>query len=184
MCINSCIGFTRPYAHLEQCPKCGESRFNQKELYQSGGLRKVPRKEFTTFLVGPQLQARWKNPRMAQDMLYQWDKTQELLEELVVTGDHPDLLDDILCGDAYLKLACEGKVNKHDTVLMLSIDGAQLYESKKSDVWIYIWILVDLAPDKRYKIQNILPGGVIPGPETPGDLDSFLLPGLAHVVRV
>ena len=64
---------------------------------------------------------------------------------------------------------------------MLSIDGAQLYESKKSDVWIYIWILVDLVPDKRYKIRSILPGGVIPGPETPGDLNSFLLPGLAHI---
>ena len=86
-----------------------------------------------------------------------------------------------MCNNTYLKLVCEGKVNKHDTVLMLSIDSAQLYESKKSDVWIYIWILVDLAPDKSYKIQNILPGGVIPGPETPGDLNIFLLPGLAHV---
>ena len=104
-----------------------------------------------------------------------------IFRTFLTTGDHPDLLDDILCGDAYLKLACEGKVNKHDTVLMLSIDGAQLYESKKSDVWIYIWILVDLVPDKRYKIWNVLPGGIIPGPETPGNLDSFLLPDLAHV---
>ena len=24
MCINSCVGFTGPYAHLEQCPKCGK----------------------------------------------------------------------------------------------------------------------------------------------------------------
>ena len=64
---------------------------------------------------------------------------------------------------------------------MLSIDGAQLYEHKESNCWIYIWILVDLGPDKRYKIRNILPGGVIPGPHSPKDLDSFLFPGLAHV---
>ena len=89
--------------------------------------------------------------------------------------------DDILCGKAYLDLVDKGKIGKYDTVLMLSMDGAQLYESKQSDCWIYIWIIVDLAPDKRYKIWNILPGGVIPGPEAPGDLDSFLYPGLAHI---
>ena len=64
---------------------------------------------------------------------------------------------------------------------MLSMDGAQLYQSKKSDCWIYIWILVDLGPDKCYKIQNILLGGVIPSPESIKDFDSFLFPGLAHV---
>ena len=45
----------------------------------------------------------------------------------------------------------------------------------------YIWILLDLAPDQRYKIRNIIPGGVIPGPGKPKDIDSFLFPGLAHV---
>ena len=100
--------------------------------------------------------------------------------ERAATGEYPSFLDDILCGDAYLNLAGDGKINKHDTVLMLSFDGAQLYESKQSDVWIYIWILVDLAPENRYKIRNILPGGVIPGPNAPGNLDSFLFPGLAH----
>ena len=64
---------------------------------------------------------------------------------------------------------------------MLSIDGAQLLGNKKSDCWIYIWIILDLAPDERYKVRNILPGGVIPGPGKPKDLDSFLFPGLAHI---
>ena len=181
MCVNSCVGFTGPYSHLESCPRCGEPRYKQKDLEESDGLRKVPRQVFTTFPVGPQLQARWKNPRTAADMLYRWEKTQELLRERAATGEPPGIFDDIFCGDDYLELVDDGKIGKYDSVLMLSIDGAQLYESKKSDVWIYIWILLDLAPDKRYKIRNILPGGVIPGPETPGDLDSFLFPGLAHL---
>ena len=67
---------------------------------------------------------------------------------------------------------------------MLSIDGAQLYRNKKSDCWIYIWIILDIAPDKRYKIRNIIPGGVIPGPGKPKYLDSFLFPGLAHVSAI
>lgn len=181
MCVETCVGFTGPYSDLDRCPECGEHRYDQKELRESEGLRKVPRKVFTTFPVGPQLQARWKNPRMAEEMLYRWRKTEELLAELEATGELPRILDDILCGHDYMELAAEGKIKEYDSVLMLSIDGAQLYEKKQSDVWIYIWILVDLAPDKRYKIRNILPGGVIPGPQPPGEVDSFLFPGVAHV---
>ena len=114
-------------------------------------------------------------------MAYRWEKTEELLQGRADPNDPPDILDDILCGEAYLDLIDKGEVGEYDTVLMLSIDGAQLYKSKKSDCWIYIWILVNLAPDKCYKVRNILPGGVIPGPEHPGDLDSFLFPGLAHI---
>jgi hypothetical protein len=131
--------------------------------------------------IGPQIQACWKSPQTAQDMLYRWEKTKELLRERAAMGEYPSFLDDILCGDAYLTLAGNGKIDKHDTVLMLSFDRAQLYESKQSVVWIYIWILVDLTPKKRYKIQNILLGGVFPGPETPSNLNSFLFPGLAHI---
>ena len=61
------------------------------------------------------------------------------------------------------------------------MDSMQLYQSKQSDCWIYIWILIDLRPDKCYKIQNVLLGSIILGPEPPDNLKSFLFPGLAHV---
>ena len=82
-------------------------------------------------------------------MFYQWDKTQELLRECEETEAPPGVFDDILCGNSYQELVHEGKIRKHDSILMMSIDGVQLYESKKSDVWIYIWILLDFAPDKQ-----------------------------------
>jgi hypothetical protein len=114
-------------------------------------------------------------------MSSRWEKTQDLLRGQANGNETPDDLDDILCGEAYLNLVDSTEIREYDSVLMLSIDGAQLYKSKKSDCWIYIWILVDLAPDKRYKIRNILPGGIILGPNHPGNIDSFLFPGLAHV---
>ena len=180
MCINSCLGFTGPYSDLDRCPKCGESRYNEKDLAESEGRRKVPRQVFTTFPISPQIQACWKNPCTAKDMFYQWEKTEELLRDLA-SGEPLGIFDDILSGRAYLDLVDEGLVGKYDTVLMLSIDGAQLYCNKQSGCWIYIWLLVDLAPDKQYKIRNVLPGGVIPSPEAPDDLDSFIFPGLAHL---
>ncbi|RXW18513.1 hypothetical protein EST38_g7354 [Candolleomyces aberdarensis] len=91
--------------------------------------------------------------------------------------------DDITSGEDYLRSVLSGIIGLEDTVLMISIDGAQLYRQRESDCWIYIWVLMlmDLAPDLRYKKQYVIPGAVIPGPNTPKNLDSFLFPGLAHV---
>ena len=114
-------------------------------------------------------------------MSYRWRKTQELLQERNGSGEISEIYDDVLSGEAYLSAVEDGSIGEHDTVLMLSIDGAQLYQNKQSDCWIYIWILLDLGPDERYKIQNILPGGVIPGPNAPGNIESFLFPGLSHL---
>jgi len=181
MCVKGCVGFTGPLADLEHCPDCGQPRYDQKKLEESDGLLKVPRKVFTTFPVGPQIQARRKSPEMAEKMSYRWRKTQDILREREGSGGLSEVFDDILSGDAYLDAVDNGSIGEDSTVLMLSIDGAQLHEHKKSDCWIYIWILVDLGPEERYKIRNILPGGVIPGPDAPGNIDSFLFPGLAHV---
>ena len=183
MCVGGCVGFTGPFADLERCPRadCGEYRYDQKKLEESGGELKVPWKVFTTFPPGPQLQACWKSPEMAEKMSYRWRKTQDILREHEGSGGIPEIYDDVLSGDAYLSAVKDGSIGEHDTVLMFSIDGAQLHRHKKSDCWIYIWIILDLGPDERYKIRNILPGGVIPGPNAPGDIESFLFPGLAHV---
>ena len=62
--------------------------------------------------------------------------------EYHATSEFPALLDNILCGEVYMKLARSGKIKKYDTVVMLSINGTQLYDNKQSDTWIYIWILV------------------------------------------
>ena len=178
MCVDSCVGFTGPYARLEECPRCQKPRYGPEKLERSNGRTKVPQKSFTTFPIGPQLQSRWKSPVMAQKMHYRRKKTEDILRD----RDQDDFIwDDILSGSDYLDAVENGTIKDNDTVLMLSIDGAQLLRNKKSDCWIYIWIILDLAPDERYKIRNILPGGVIPGPGKPKDLDSFLFPGLAHV---
>ena len=178
MCIDSCAAFTGPFAHLEHCPVCELPRYDQEKLRRSNGKTKVPRKVFTTFPLGPQLQARWRSPEMAKGMNYRREKTQDLLQKRTRGEDY--IYDDIFCGSDYLDAVENGVIKDTDSVVMFSIDGAQLYRSKESDCWIYIWIILDLAPDQRYKVRNILPGGIIPGPKNPKHLDSFLFPGLAH----
>ena len=76
MCVGSHVAFTGPFAHLEQCPCCGQSRYDEKKLAKSGGKKQSPSKGLP---LGPQLQARWRSPETAQKMFYRRDKTQDIL---------------------------------------------------------------------------------------------------------
>ena len=111
MCFNSCVGFTGPFEQLADCPYCAEPRYDQRELRISGGKKKVPRKVFTTFTLGPQIQARWRNSRMAQDMSYRREKTRN---EFSCDRDSDDYTyDDVFCGSDYLGAVENGTIGDH-----------------------------------------------------------------------
>ena len=54
------------------------------------------------------------------------------------------MYDDIFCGSDYVDAVENKTIKDHDRVVMFSIDGAQLFRNKKSDCWIYIWIIPNL----------------------------------------
>ena len=116
-------------------------------------------------------------------MCYRDWETRRILEKLRVNNTL-DIYDDFTCGSDYLRAVQTGQIQPGDTVVMFSIDGAQLYKNKKSNCWMYIWVILNLAPNKCYKIKHVLPGGLIGGPLGPKNRDSFLLPGLHHVAAL
>jgi hypothetical protein len=183
MCINSCMAFTGPFTDLDLCPKCGEHRYDQLKLAASGGRIKSPRQEFYTIPLGPQLQALWRDHEIAERMRYSNRRTQEAFDEIQQNGALASY-DDFFHGQDYLQAVSDGKIKLGDMVLMLSIDGAQLYRSKASDCWIYIWVVFDHAPDLRYKKKYVPVGSIIPGPNKPKVVDSFLFPGLHPLAAI
>ena len=130
--------------------------------------------------IGPQLQALYCDPDQAHQMCYLYEHTQQILAELRQTGSISSV-DDIAAGWDYLGAVLDGDIKKDDIVIMVSLDSAQLYESKQSDCWIYIWIILNLSPNKQYKKVHICLGGFIPGPNKPKNIDSFLFVGLHHI---
>ena len=74
-----------------------------------------------------------------------------MLQELEQNGNQIDEWHDIYHGTAYLDAVWSGNIKDNGMVLLISIDGVQLYQSKQSDCWIYIWVILDLAPDLCYK---------------------------------
>lgn len=147
MCINSCAAFVGPYAHLHQCPKCNEARYDQTRLENNGSDIKAPRAVFNTIPIAPQLQVLWRQPGSAQKMRYREQRTQAIFAELQANDGFVKMYDDVFCGSAYLDADRNQKILPTIMLLMLSIDGAQIYETKESDCWIYIWIILDLSPE-------------------------------------
>jgi len=183
MCRNTCIAYTGPFAHLDTCPTCGTSRWKEERLQGTHGRSKIPAQTFTTIPIGPQLQALYRNKDSAIDMDYLRQRTEEVLQQIRETGGIP-VVDNIAMGWDYLGAVLDGDIKSHDVIVMVSLDGAQLYDSKESDCWIYIWIIVNLPPDKRYRKLHVCPGGFIPGPNKPKNVDSFLFPGIHHLAAL
>ncbi|KAG2336843.1 hypothetical protein BDR05DRAFT_978680 [Suillus weaverae] len=157
MCLNTCIAFTGPFSDLDQ--------YDQLKLEATN--KQVPTRKFCTIPLGPQLQVLWHDPKSAEYMHYHCECTAAIFRHLQQHDGELDAVDDFICGSNYLDAVMQCCINENDMVLMISMDGAQLYWSKNSDCWIYI-----------------LPGAVISGPKNPKNFDSFLFPGFHHLTSV
>ena len=110
-----------------------------------------------------------------------WVRVMELLLARLRTGASIENYDDVYMSSILIDTAMWGDLTPDDTVLMLLINGAQLYKSKQSDCWIYIWVLLNLVLDLCYKKKYVLPGGFILGPNKPKNLDLFVYTRLHHL---
>ena len=183
MCVNFCIAYTGPFLDIKACPVCSEPQYDQFYLQSGPGGEKIPCQEFHTIPIGLQLQALYQSPESTSHAYYLCNKSYHIHAEL----DHAGSLDqysDILHGMDLIRAFEDGCIDENDIVLMFSIDGAQLYAKKPSACWIYIWVLLNLSPIERYKKDQMFIGGFIPGPNNPKTINSFLFPGLQHLVAL
>nr|GAT53133.1 predicted protein [Mycena chlorophos] len=175
VCPNSCVAFTNHLSELDKCPRCGAAR------YEKDG--KTPALRFSTFPLGPMLQAMWRSKENARRMRHRRERTAEILKNRDEHGRVCiDVYDDVYHGNAYLQAVASGEITEDDSVLLFSTDGAQLYAKKESDCWFYMWVFLDIDPELRYKKRFVFPGGIIPG--KPKVYETFLFPGLFHLVAL
>lgn len=130
MCPNSCAAFTGPFSTLQNCPYCSSPRYDQDKLAATQGKQKIAR-QFDTFILGPQLQALKRSPDSSKATRYLFNRMQEVLEEIHAKDGLVDEFDDFCHGEDIRDRFASGEIGEHDFVLMLSVDGAQLYESKQ-----------------------------------------------------
>jgi hypothetical protein len=183
MCINSCVAYTGPFVGLDACPISSEARYDRSRLESSHRKERVPRKEFHTILIRPQLQALYWDPESAAHMHYLYLERSCVLSEIEQTG-YLGEYSDVLHRTNLIEAFHNTHIREDDLVLMFSMDGAQLYAQKQSACWIYIWVLFNLASDRWYKKKHVFIGGFILGPNNPKNTDSFLFPRLYHLAAL
>lgn len=81
------------------------------------------------------------------------------------------------------KVTVNGKILPHqyfsdhrDIALGLSLDGFSPFKHRKNSAWPVILFNYNLPPDLRTHLDHILCYGIIPGPKSVKDVDSFLVP--------
>ncbi len=129
MCKNSCIAYTGPRAKLKACPICPE-RAARYEVIKG---KNVARRTFDTYPFGPQAQALMRDRECAERMHHRRKITEQLKAKLAL-GEKWDVAEDIYFPKDFMDAVDDEIINPDDMLLMFSVDGAQLYESKTNAV--------------------------------------------------
>jgi len=102
---------------------CGEPR------YDTIAGKQRPRQQACTIPLGPQIQALRRSEDNALAMRYRDQKTRDILD-----SESDNLIyEDIFSGSDFLEFAERVELGPNNTTVSLSLDGAQLYQNKKSD---------------------------------------------------
>ncbi|QRV74283.1 Transposase family tnp2 [Ceratobasidium sp. AG-Ba] len=172
-CVNSCLAFTGSNDALDACPHCFQSRY---KINPATGAA-VPCRTFQYLPLIPRLVQMYRDPRTAHTLGYR-----------VRRQSSPNNYADIFDGAHYKALKQRRVMTEHkrfqhryfssdtDIALGLATDGFGPFKTRKQSCWPLLVFNYNLPPSIRYHLDNMLCLGVIPGPNEPKELDSFLHP--------
>ncbi|CAD6922003.1 unnamed protein product, partial [Tilletia controversa] len=175
MCPMSCMAFVGPHAHLQRCNsirqgrRCGEARFDSKGK---------PRRTYTMISILLRVRAKFAS---GSGSTYLHDQA-EWSARTWGTDEHqfadwPD-------GACHQHLREKGLFDdpRHDAYV-LSTDGAQFVSKRKSNGWVVMLSSLNELHTKRFKRPETFVSCVIPGPNNPINIDSFLWPVVQEFAR-
>lgn len=159
-CVNSCMAFTE--SESNHCLICLSPRFDR-----SG----KPVKTLDYIPLIHQLCLQYSCPSRSQTLMsYPADCQSNYRRSQIMT--------DIWNGKLLAQLREIGLFNQHtDLSLSFYTDGVKLFKTRSAfHIWPLLIIINNLPPEERFKRENLLLLGLIPGPQQPKDIDSFLRP--------
>lgn len=168
------MAFTDPFDDLDYCLYCEEDRYRR---CSDPDAQPSARKYFQYVPLIPRLINMYRHPKMA-----------DLLAYRSARDPFAGLVRDIFDGQNYRKLCrsrvvVNGEPLRHnffslstDIALSLSSDGFGPLKSRKKSCWPLLAFNYNLKPEVRFRLENLLCLGVIPGPHSPKDVSTFLRP--------
>ncbi|OAD73080.1 hypothetical protein PHYBLDRAFT_169336 [Phycomyces blakesleeanus NRRL 1555(-)] len=157
MCINGCCWFSTVEEgdfidKDETCPHCGEDRYK---------VERVSVKPAQTFQIVPLLEQLWfklAHPEEWAKMTY---------GTRCLAGRCEDICEDIFDGDVVGRLLDCG-------VVSMFVDQFNPFKNAKMSSSVIYVINLNIYPKERYKTGNMMQLAIIPGPNHPKDIASFL----------
>ncbi|KAG8795321.1 hypothetical protein FRC12_016053 [Ceratobasidium sp. 428] len=177
-CVNSCVTYTNYYRDLEAFPVCNQPCYQPSTRNPN---KQVPHCVFHYLPLSPRLQNWYFDPAMAEALSYR--------DQYQPDGNIWDIFD----GAHYQKLRGERvtvntKTLDHnyfseptDITLGIATNGFGPFKSRKQSCWPIIAFNYNLPPALRFKLKYTLCLGVIPGPNSPVELETFLKPLIAEL---
>jgi len=169
-CPNSCVAYTGDHRDKQQCPKCSEPRYTQ---------RQQPRRMFCYVPFIPRLQKFFSNPKIIEQLSYRhtYKPNADHISD-VFDGEHYHNLQKKIVTIDGISLDHTYFSGEHDIAFSVCLDSYLLYKRRRSgpSAMPILLQLYNFPPDIRTHLSRLLCLGVIPGPQAPKDLESFLLP--------
>ncbi|KIL64666.1 hypothetical protein M378DRAFT_43746, partial [Amanita muscaria Koide BX008] len=173
ICPNSCMAYTGGSATMTACNFekksviCNEPRYNKKGM---------PRAQMIYVSCLDMIRAMYANAETSTLLRSRDNMLKRALHLLNQSTDiirtYSDFGDSAVQQHLYSNLQIFR--DPHDIALALSTDGAQLTMKKQSNTWVAILIILNLPAEIRYKTSNTMVPFIVPGPQSPGNLESFI----------
>ncbi|OAD70453.1 hypothetical protein PHYBLDRAFT_70627 [Phycomyces blakesleeanus NRRL 1555(-)] len=168
MCINGCFRFSTVEEgdfidEDETCPHCGEDRYKVERASVK------PAQTFQIVPLSEQLRFKLAHPEERAKMAY---------GTRCLAGRREDVREDIFDGDAVGRLLDCGVVGLDDILVSMFVDQFNPFKNAKMSSSVIHGINLNIDLKKRYKAGNMMQLAIIPGPNHPKDIASFLEPVL------
>ncbi|KAJ2927450.1 hypothetical protein H1R20_g9645, partial [Candolleomyces eurysporus] len=175
-CINCCMCYVGVHANLTHCLHCQEPRLD---------AHSKPHKKFNYIPFIPRLTALYSNPEMVEKMQYRHNfQSNEAITQDLYDG----MIYNSLCS-TYVNIG--GTEHPHrffeadtDIALGLATDGFAPFCNCKQTCRPILVYNLNLPPDERFLMENLICVGVVPGPKKPKDFNSFLYPFVSESLEL
>jgi hypothetical protein len=178
VCPNNCIAYTGQFKEMTSCPYkrpgegkvCGLQRYLPKRTTTS---KSKPQAQMLYLPVMATIRAMFANADTSQLMRH---RDRCLQEALRVTAEAAGTFSDFSSSTVHMHHFTNLKLfqEPRDVAFAISSDGAQLTMKKKSDTWLLLLLLLNLPPNIHYKTGGVIINFATPGPNPPGNLESFI----------
>ena len=160
------------HSHRDERQPCGASLLKEVKLQSTGKVKFVPIKTYPYQRLKDAIAALVSGENFLNTCEHWRKRTEELPEDVLA-----DIYDGVVWKDFNSEKYSNFLKRPGNLLLSLNVDWFQPFRRTKYSVGVIYLVVLNLPRNQRYKIENIILSGIIPGPKEPKlTMNSFIAP--------